>query len=132
MSHFTTCTIICVPDKNLCEILCPRFLSALWAESHFLLFSAFQLCGIITQEVDRYYKENPGTKKAAEENPLDQAISHHQDHPWEDTKSDHEHIWIRVTLVLASFDEVGAAGSPAEGEERNDDGNDNVPLELTR
>ena len=43
VSHITTCRIICVPDKNLCEILRPRFFSALWAESHFLLISAFQL-----------------------------------------------------------------------------------------
>ena len=60
------------------------------------------------------------TCKASKKDPLDQAIQDHQDHPGEDSKSDHEHIWIRVGLVLASFHEVGAAGSIAEGEERND------------
>ena len=41
VSRIIICTIISVPDKNLCEILCHRFLSALWAQSQFLLISAF-------------------------------------------------------------------------------------------
>ena len=88
-------------------------------------------CGIVTKEVDGNNKENPRTQKASKKDPLDQAIQDHQDHPGEDSKSDHKHIWIRVGLVLASFHEVGAAGSPAEGEEGNDDGEDDARSEAT-